>query len=73
LVRQNTMEKNFEILIEKYNQSQKTLLRGLDYTLVFYIAQSVHDKPLMEYALEKGIRYNFSDNFIDTILDAFES
>ena len=67
------MEKNFEEIIKKYEDSQKTLLRGLDSTLVFYIAQSVNDKLLMEYALEKGIRYNFSDNFIDTILDAFES
>ena len=67
------MEKNFEEIIKKYEDSQKTLLRGLDSTLVFYIAQSVNDKLLMEYALEKGIRYNFSDNVIDTILDAFES
>ena len=67
------MEKNFEEIIKKYEDSQKTLLRGLDYTLVFYIAQSVNDKLLMEYALEKGIRYNFSDNIINTILDAFES
>jgi len=27
----------------------------------------------MEYALEKGIRNNFSDNVINTILDAFEN
>tara|TARA_B100000674_G_C37177300_1_gene618036 strand:+ start:282 stop:485 length:204 start_codon:yes stop_codon:yes gene_type:complete len=67
------MEKNFEEIIKKYEDSQKTLLRGLDSTLVFYIAQSVNDKLLMEYALEKGIRYNFSDNIINTILDAFES
>lgn len=67
------MEQKFEILIKKYNDSQKSLLRGLDNTLVFYIAQSVHDKPLMEYALEKGIRNNLSDNFISTIIDAFES
>ena len=32
------MEKNFEELIEKYEDSQNTL-RGLDNTLIFYIAQ----------------------------------
>tara|TARA_B100000941_G_scaffold290810_1_gene274976 strand:+ start:1251 stop:1454 length:204 start_codon:yes stop_codon:yes gene_type:complete len=67
------MENQFEKLIEKYEDSQKILLRGFDNTLVFYIAQSVNDKALMEHSLEKGIRTNFSDNFIDTILDAFES
>tara|TARA_B100001996_G_C18190165_1_gene411827 strand:+ start:52 stop:255 length:204 start_codon:yes stop_codon:yes gene_type:complete len=67
------MENQFEKIIEKYQDSQKILLRGFDNTLVFYIAQSVNDKSLMDYALEKGIRNNLSDNFIDTILDAFES
>ena len=67
------MENKFEELIEKYQDSQKILLRGLDNTLIFYIAQTVNDKNLMEYALEKGIITNFSDNVINTILDAFES
>tara|TARA_E500000178_G_scaffold354733_1_gene424832 strand:- start:1819 stop:2022 length:204 start_codon:yes stop_codon:yes gene_type:complete len=67
------MENQFEKLIEKYEDSQKILLRGFDNTLVFYIAQSVNDKALMEHSLEKGIRNNLSDNFINTILDAFES
>ena len=67
------MEKHFEQLIEKYEESQKILLRGFDNTLVFYIAQSFNDKNLMEHALEKGIRNNLSDNFINTILDAFEN
>ena len=67
------MEKNFEELIEKYEESQKILLRGLDNTLIFYIAQTVNVKTLMEYALEKGIRTNFSDSVINTILDAFET
>ena len=67
------MENQFEKLIEKYQDSQKILLRGLDNTLIFYIAQTVNDKNLMDYALEKGIRTNFSDNVINTILDAFES
>jgi len=67
------MENQFEKLIEKYEDSQKILLRGFDNTLVFYIAQSVNDKSLMEHSLEKGIRHNLSDNFINTILDAFES
>ena len=67
------MEKNFEELIEKYEESQKILLRGLNNTLIFYIAQTVNDKTLMEYALEKGIKTNFSDSVINTILDAFES
>tara|TARA_B100000965_G_C19451770_1_gene695585 strand:+ start:769 stop:972 length:204 start_codon:yes stop_codon:yes gene_type:complete len=67
------MENQFEKLIEKYENSQKILLRGLDSTLIFYIAQTINDKQLMEYALEKGIRTNFSDNVINTILDAFES
>ena len=67
------MENQFEKLIEKYQDSQKILLRGLDNTLIFYIAQNINDRTLMEYALEKGIRNNFSDNVINTILDAFES
>tara|TARA_Y100000389_G_scaffold102529_1_gene99360 strand:+ start:4788 stop:4991 length:204 start_codon:yes stop_codon:yes gene_type:complete len=67
------MENQFEKLIEKYQDSQKILLRGLDNTLIFYIAQTVNDRQLMDYALEKGIRNNLSDNFIDTILDAFEN
>tara|TARA_Y100000996_G_C22397331_1_gene591690 strand:+ start:390 stop:593 length:204 start_codon:yes stop_codon:yes gene_type:complete len=67
------MENKFEQLIEKYEDSQKILLRGLDNTLVFYIAQSFNDKALMEHSLEKGIQNNLSDNFINTILDAFES
>ena len=67
------MENRFEKLIEKYQDSQKILLRGLDNTLIFYIAQTINDKGLMEYALEKGIHHNFSDNVINTILDAFES
>jgi len=67
------MENQFEKLIEKYQDSQKILLRGLDNTLIFYIAQTVNDKNLMDYTLEKGIRTNFSDNVINTILDAFES
>tara|TARA_B100000902_G_C27282023_1_gene902306 strand:- start:1158 stop:1361 length:204 start_codon:yes stop_codon:yes gene_type:complete len=67
------MENKFEELIEKYEESQKILLRGLDSTLIFYIAQTINDRPLMDYALEKGIRTNFSDNVINTILDAFES
>jgi hypothetical protein len=67
------MENQFEKLIEKYQESQKILLRGLDSTLIFYIAQSVNDKSLMDYSLEKGIITNFSDNVINTILDAFES
>ena len=67
------MENKFEELIEKYEDSQKILLRGLDNTLIFYIAQNINDRTLMEYALEKGIRNNFSDNVINTILDAFES
>ena len=67
------MENQFEKIIEKYQDSQKILLRGLDNTLVFYVAQSFNDKALMDYALEKGIRNNLSDNFINTILDAFES
>ena len=67
------MENQFEKLIEKYEDSKKILLRGLDNTLIFYIAQTINDKQLMEYALEKGIRTNFSDNVINTILDAFES
>jgi hypothetical protein len=66
------MENQFEQLIQKYQDNQKILLRGFDSTLVFYIAQSVNDKPLMNYALDKGIRNKFSNNFIDTILDAFE-
>ena len=67
------MENQFEKLIEKYEDSQKILLRGLDNTLIFYIAQTINDRTLMEYALEKGIRTNFSDSVINTILDAFES
>jgi len=67
------MEKNFEELIEKYEESQKILLRGLNSTLIFYVAQSFNDKPLMEYALEKGIRNSFSNSVINTILDAFET
>ena len=67
------MENKFEELIEKYEESQKILLRGLNSTLVFYVAQSFNDRPLMEYALEKGIETIFSDNVINTILDAFES
>tara|TARA_B100001063_G_scaffold13319_2_gene10363 strand:+ start:1282 stop:1485 length:204 start_codon:yes stop_codon:yes gene_type:complete len=67
------MENQFEKLIEKYEDSQKILLRGLDNTLIFYIAQNINDRTLMEYALEKGIRNNFSDNVINTILDAFEN
>lgn len=67
------MENRFEELIEKYENSQKILLRGLDSTLIFYIAQTINDRQLMEYALEKGIHHNFSDNVINTILDAFES
>ena len=58
---------------EKYKNSQKILLRGLDSTLIFYIAQTINDRELMEYALEKGIRHNFSDKLINTVLDAFES
>ena len=41
------MENKFEELIEKYQDSQKILLRGLDNTLIFYIAQTVNDKNLM--------------------------
>lgn len=67
------MENRFEKLLEKYENSQKILLRGLDSTLIFYIAQTINDRELMEYALEKGIRHNFSDNVINTVLDAFES
>ena len=67
------MKSQFEKLIKKYQDSQKILLRGFDNTLIFYIAQSVNDKTLMEYALEKGIRHNFSDKLINTVLDAFES
>ena len=67
------MENQFEELIKKYEESQKILLRGLNSTLIFYIAQFFNDRPLMEHALEKGIRANFSDNFINTILDAFET
>jgi len=67
------MENKFEELIEKYEESQKILLRSLDNTLVFYVAQTFNDRPLMEYALEKGIRTNFSDNVINTILDAFKT
>ena len=67
------MENQFEKIIEKYEDSQKILLRGLNSTLVFYVAQNFNDRPLMEYALEKGISHNLSDNFINTILDAFES
>ena len=67
------MENQFEQLIQKYEESQKILLRNLDSTLIFYIAQSVNDKSLMEHALEKGIRNNLSDKFIDTILDAFQN
>ena len=67
------MENQFEKLIEKYEDSQKILLRGLDNTLIFYIAQNINARTLMEYALEKGIRNNFSDNVINTILDAFEN
>ena len=63
----------FEELIEKYENSQKILLRGLNSTLIFYVAQSFNDKPLMEYALEKGIRNSFSNSVINTILDAFET
>tara|TARA_B100001094_G_scaffold107267_1_gene103328 strand:+ start:3025 stop:3222 length:198 start_codon:yes stop_codon:yes gene_type:complete len=63
----------FEELIEKYENSQKILLRGLDSTLIFYIAQTINDRQLMEYALEKGIRHNFSDKLVNTVLDAFES
>ena len=67
------MENRFEKLLEKYENSQKILLRGLDSTLIFYIAQTINDKDLMEYALEKGIRHNFSDKLVNTVLDAFES
>tara|TARA_Y100000741_G_scaffold235665_1_gene180252 strand:+ start:7806 stop:8009 length:204 start_codon:yes stop_codon:yes gene_type:complete len=67
------MENQFEKLIEKYQDSQKILLRGLDNTLIFYIAQTFNDKNLMEYALDKGIENIFSDNVINTILDAFEN
>jgi len=67
------MENKFEELIEKYEESQKILLRGLDNTLIFYIAQTFNDKNLMEYALDKGIENIFSDNVINTILDAFEN
>jgi len=67
------MENKFEELIEKYEESQKILLRGLNSTLVFYVAQSFNDRPLMEYALEKGIINNFSDKLINIILDAFET
>jgi hypothetical protein len=66
------MENQFEELIKQYEESQKILLRGLDNSLVFYIAQSVNDRPLMEYSLEKGIKNSFSNSVINTVLDAFE-
>ena len=67
------METKFEQLIEKYKESQKIFLRNLDNTLVFYIAQYFNDKSLMEHVLEKGVRHNFPNDVIDTVLYAFEN
>lgn len=66
------MKRKLEKLIQKYSDCQKALIRGLDNSLIFYIAQSVNDRPLMDYAIEQGFDNKFSCDFINTILDAFE-
>lgn len=66
------MKRKLENLIQKYNDYQKSLIRGLDNSLIFYIAQSINDKPLMDYTIEQGFDNRFSCDFINTILDAFE-
>ena len=65
------MKRKLENLIKKYSDSQKALIRGLDNSLIFYIAQSVNDRPLMDYAIEQGFNNRFSCDFINIILEMF--
>ena len=69
----DTIGTEFDSLIKDYSECQQLILRGLNMTMIFYVAQYRNDVPLMEYALCQGCEKTVKDEtLLDTILDVFD-